>query len=142
MEHRLGCWQGKLQSIGGRLILINASLSNVPLYMLSFYKISQGVKEKMDLFRKRLLWQEDQGIRKFHLVQWPVICSPKDQGGLGILDLETMNIALLGKWLWNLENGEGWWQDILRDKYLNKKNPLWSKKQGWRFSLLARVDGG
>lgn len=129
MEHKLGCWQARFQSIGGRLILINASLSNVPLYMLSFYKLPQGVREKIDYYRRRFLWQEDQGIRKYHLVRWPVICSPRDQGGLGILDLEIMNIALLGKWLWNLENKDEWWKEILRDKYLSKKTLLGVKKK-------------
>ena len=121
MEHKLGCWQGRFQSIGGRLILINSSLSNVPLYMISFHRIPTGVKERMDFFRRRLLWQEDQGIRKYHLGQWPVICSPKDQGGLGVLDLDLMNKTLLGKWIWKLENEEGWWQDILKNKYSRKK---------------------
>ena len=45
---------------------------------------------------------------------------PKDQGVLGILDLEVMNIALLSKWLWKLFNEEGMWQQILTNKYLKK----------------------
>lgn len=56
-----------------------------------------------------------------------MICSPKDQGGLGVLDLDLMNKALLGKWIWKLENEEGWWQDILKNKYLRKK-PMSIKK--------------
>ena len=31
----------------------------------------------------------------------------------------TMNKAMLGNW--KLENEEGWWQDILRTKYLENK---------------------
>jgi hypothetical protein len=26
------------------------------------------------------------------MISWPVVCLPKDQGGLGILDLDIMNI--------------------------------------------------
>lgn len=37
---------------------------------------------------------------------------------MGVLDLDTMNKCLLGKWLWNLKNGNGLWQEILRKKYL------------------------
>lgn len=69
MEHKLGCWQGKLQSIGGRLVLLNSSLSGVLMYMLSFYELPKGVEDRMDYFRKRFLWQEDQSIRKYHLVK-------------------------------------------------------------------------
>jgi hypothetical protein len=46
---------------------------------------------------------------------------PKDQGGLGVLDLEKMNIALLPKRLWKLFNEDGIWQQILRKKYLIKQ---------------------
>lgn len=55
------------------------------------------------------------------MVKWSEICGPKNQGGLGVLDLEIMNKALLGKWLWKLENEEGIWQEYLRNKYLKGK---------------------
>jgi hypothetical protein len=44
-------------SLGARLVLINSSLTNVPLYMLSMYKAPKSVLRKMDIYRKRLLWQ-------------------------------------------------------------------------------------
>jgi hypothetical protein len=34
-----------------------------------------------------------------------------------------MNISLLCKWWWNLENDEGLWQDIVRIKYV-KNTPI------------------
>ncbi len=34
--------------------------------------------------------------------------------------MEFMNIALLGKWIWNLENTDGLWQQMIREKYLSK----------------------
>jgi hypothetical protein len=44
--------------------------------------------------------------------------SPKDQGGLGIHNLEVKNTALLGKWLFKLLTEEGTWQTILKRKYI------------------------
>jgi hypothetical protein len=55
MEGKLSCWQGKLMPIGGRLILIQSSLNNTPLYMMSFYTLPKGVKKKFDFFGARLL---------------------------------------------------------------------------------------
>jgi hypothetical protein len=57
IESKLGSWQGRFLSLGGRLVLINSSLTNVPLYMLSMYKAPKCVLRKIDIFRKRLLWQ-------------------------------------------------------------------------------------
>lgn len=88
--------------------------------MLSLFRIPKGVKKKIDFFRARLLWQEDQGIKKYHLVNWPEICQPRDQGGLGETDLDIKNISLLCKWLWKLENEDGVWQSLLREKYIKK----------------------
>ena len=123
MEGKLGCWQGKLLAIGGRVELIKSSLTSIPLYMMSFYSLPVGVRKKFDFFQSRFLWGEDQGIRKYHLVNWDTVCLPKDYGGLGILDLKHMNVALLGKWLWKLETEQGLWQDLLRKKYL-RDTPL------------------
>jgi hypothetical protein len=34
---------------------------------------------------------------KYHLVNWQRVCMTKDQGALGVLDLEKINIDLLAK---------------------------------------------
>jgi hypothetical protein len=34
MDKRLAGWKGRFLSLGGRLTLLNSSLSNIPLYML------------------------------------------------------------------------------------------------------------
>jgi hypothetical protein len=49
------------------------------------------------------------------------VCSPKDQGELGIHNLEVKNTALLGKWLFKLLTEEGMWQTILKRKYIGPK---------------------
>lgn len=64
IEQRLGCWQGRTLSIGGRTILINSHLSGIPLYMLSFYRISVGAKEKAGSLRASFLWSGDKKKKK------------------------------------------------------------------------------
>jgi hypothetical protein len=49
------------------------------------------------------------------------LCRPKDQGGLGILNLQLQNKCLLAKWLVNLLNTNGTWQSLLINKYLTTK---------------------
>jgi hypothetical protein len=136
-EKKLGVWQGRYLSLGGRLTLINSSLSNIPLYMLSLYLAPASVLKKMDVYRKRLLWNGGSSKNKYHLVKWDTVCTAKNIGGLGILNLRWMNISLLTKWLWKLEKEDGLWQTIVKKKYMKGK-PLsvLKKKQGdsqfWR----------
>jgi hypothetical protein len=99
---RLSSWKGKLLSIGGRLVLINSVLSNMVLYMLSFFLLPKGVLSRLDFFRSRFFWQGDSEKKKYRLAKWSVVCRPKDQGGLGIQDLEVKNTSLPGKWLFIL----------------------------------------
>ena len=42
------------------------------------------------------------------------MCRPKDQGGLGIIDLEIQNICFLSKWLFKLINEDGIWLQLIK----------------------------
>jgi hypothetical protein len=121
IEKKLSSWKGKYLSVGGRLVLINSILTSLPMFMLSFFEIPKGVLEKIDYFRSRFFWQNDSQKKKYRLTKWSIICQPKDQGGLGIQNLEVQNQCLLSKWLFKLVNEEGLWQTILRNKYLTRQ---------------------
>jgi hypothetical protein len=89
--------------------------------MVSIFEILKGVIKKLDQYRSRFYWQGDTYKKKYRLAKWDILCRPKDQGGLGIIDLEVQNICLLSKWIVNLLNTEGTWQTLLSNKYLHSK---------------------
>ena len=109
-------------SYGGRLILINLVLTSMPMFLLSFFEVQVGVRKRLDFYRSRFFWQGDELKRKYRLAKWDIICRPKDQGGLGIENLEIKNRCLLSKWLWKLSTeNDAMWAQILHAKYLQKK---------------------
>jgi hypothetical protein len=120
-QKRLSGWKGKMLSVGGRLVLINSVLSNLSMFMLSFFEVSRGVLERLDYYRSRFFWQSDGHKRKYRLTKWSVLCTPKDQGGLGILYLNLQNKCLLSKWVFKLIHEDVIWQRLLRNKYLRHK---------------------
>jgi exonuclease III len=120
-ESKLSCWAGKMLSYGDRLTLINSVLTSMPMFMLSFFRVPAGVRKRLDYFRSRFFWQGDGHKKKYRLTKWNIICRPKDQGGLGIEDLDLKNICLLSKWLFKLMNEEGVWQELLNNKYVKDK---------------------
>jgi hypothetical protein len=115
---KIAGWKGNMLSIGDRVTLVNAWLTSICLYMLSFLEAPQGFIQRADIHMKRMVWQKIDDKKRYHLVNWHTVCLPKDCGGLGVLDLTTMNKSLLCKWLWKLENTEGTWQTMLSRKYL------------------------
>ena len=98
-QKKLSGWKDKMLSIGGRLVLINSVLSNLSMFMLSFFEVPRGVLKRLDYYRSRFFWQSDGHKKKYRLTKWGggVLCTPKDQGGLGILDLDLQNRCLLSK---------------------------------------------
>ena len=58
-ERKLSTWKGKMLSYGGRLTLINSVLSNLSVYMLSFFEIPKEVLKKLNFYRYRFSWQGD-----------------------------------------------------------------------------------
>lgn len=121
LQKRLCSWKGKLLSVGGRLVPINSVLTNMVLYMLSFFQVPKGVLQRLDYYRSRFFGQGYSEKKKYILAKWNVVCRPKDQGGLRIHDLEAKNTALLGKWLFKLLTWDGVWQTLLRRKYIGSK---------------------
>jgi hypothetical protein len=53
-----------------------------------------------------------------------------------VLDLTSLNKSLLCKWLWNLENSEDNWQQLLTRKYLKI---MFYPKQ-WQAQAVAKLD--
>ena len=96
-------------SKGVRVTLIKSTLSNLPTYMLSLFPIPAYVAKRIEKIQWDFLWggMNDEVI--FHLVEWAKVCSPIDEGGLGIQNVRRFNQALLGKWLWRFAREEGVW---------------------------------
>jgi hypothetical protein len=67
------------------------------MFMLSFFDVPKGVLEIIDYFRSRFFLQQDSQKKKYRLTKWSIMCQPKDQGGLGIQNLEVQNECLLSK---------------------------------------------
>ena len=91
------------------------------MLMLFFFEIPKGVLEKIESFRSRFFWQNDQHKKKYRIVKWKLICQPKTKGGLGVQDLEIQNKCLLSKWIVKLCNEDGMSQELLRNKYLTNR---------------------
>ncbi len=53
---RIEGWQAKLLSRGGRLTLVNAVLTNIPLYAFSIFKAPMWVTKRIEALRRDFFW--------------------------------------------------------------------------------------
>jgi hypothetical protein len=94
---RIETWLGRFLSSSGRLILSNSCLASLPMFAMGLFLLHDKVHAKFDSHRARFYWEGSGPKCKLHLLNWSVVCRPKECGGLGILNSKKMNIALLMK---------------------------------------------
>jgi hypothetical protein len=142
VETRLETWKCNQLSHGGRSILINSSLSSIPMYSMGFYWLHEGTHKRIDTARGRFFW-EGVGNKKYHMIKWEALASPKEFGGLGFLDTRAMNTALLTKWIFKLDRGDkNLALEVLRRKYLGDNSFCQNKQRGcsqfWQGLMKAK----
>lgn len=106
--------------LGGVLLLMPAwpmPLYNICLCISSLRQLLEIICKKKEIFLA--IW----GSKKiYHLVNWKKkVCTSKKNGGLGIKNLEILNISLLCKWWWKIDNDSELRQQIMANKYLHGK---------------------
>lgn len=84
-------WQGELLASGGRLVLVNDCLTNIPMFIMGFYLLRDGIHDKLDRVRSIFFWAKENQKQKYHMVRWEHICQPKELGVLGVINTKIMN---------------------------------------------------
>ncbi|XP_026459417.1 uncharacterized protein LOC113360085 [Papaver somniferum] len=70
-------------------------------------------------------WSGNAEEQKCVTLKWDKVCSPVEEGGLGIRKLEDMNKALLMKFIWKMLNSQEEWARLFLSKYKYKEDGQW-----------------
>ena len=120
VESQLEGWWARLLSRGGRLVLLKAVLAAIPTYFMSIFRLSSGVRKRLEQLMRRFFWHgsRPEKTQAVPLVAWETVCRPIKQGGLGVRQLQHTNTALLAKWVHRILHPSGDLTSIvLRDEY-------------------------
>ena len=97
VKKKLIGWKANLLSMAGRLVLIHASSSTIPNYVMQQASIPSKILKGIDRLNRNSLWSSFDQARKMHWVKWDVVTKPKALGGLGLQSASGRNTALLAK---------------------------------------------
>jgi hypothetical protein len=125
-ERRLVAFSSYL-SEAGRLELTNAVLTALPTFAMSSFLLPKTVIKQIDKYRKHCLWRgSDVSSKKPSKAAWPLVCLPKPEGGLGVLNLTVQNESLLLKHLHKFYNRAPipWVQLVWTKYYSRDKLPV------------------
>ena len=124
VKTRVFDWKNKVLSFAGRLQLVHSVLSSMHIYWASVFLLPSRVIDDIEQVMRGFLWCQGDMKKGKAKVAWNIVCLPKHEGGLGVKNLESFNIALMTKNLWNI---------------IMRKDSLWVrwvysyKLQGWNF---------
>jgi hypothetical protein len=106
IERRLNA-SARFLDYGGRLTFLTSVLSSLPTHFLCSLKIYKSIIKIFDCSRRHCLWSKKEDSTTVNdLAAWSVVCRPKNAGGLGVINLEIQNKALLLKQLHKFYNKE------------------------------------
>jgi hypothetical protein len=70
LKKRLGSWNNKYVSLGGRIVLLNSVLNAIPIFYLSYMKIPVVVWKKILRIQREFLWGGRRGKIRIPWVKW------------------------------------------------------------------------
>ncbi|MCH82363.1 LINE-1 reverse transcriptase like [Trifolium medium] len=82
IRKKLNNWGNKHISLGGRVVLINSVLNSIPIFYLSYMKMSVQVIKKVTRIQREFLWGGVNGGKKLSWIKWKVVCQEKKNGVL------------------------------------------------------------
>ncbi|CAN1191792.1 Putative ribonuclease H protein At1g65750 [Linum perenne] len=139
MEQKMAGWKVRSLSTAGRVSLANSVLNSIPSFAMQTSLLPVETCNQIDKKIIDFIWGSFNGERRIHPVNWEKVCSPKDQGGLGLRSARELNHAYLMKLMWGvLKKPNELWVEVLLTKYMKKSNgglfPRKSKKWSscWR----------
>ena len=71
---------------------------------MACFKVPESICNKMDAITRAFWWGHDLGVRKMHLLNWDIICTPKKDGGIGLKKFSLMNQVMLAKQYWRISH--------------------------------------
>ena len=99
--------------------MVKAVLSAMPLHFAQALRIPKGVIKHIDQMRRSFLWKGNKTCRGINcLVNWEKVCMLRQNGGMGIINIQIQNEALLAKWLWKAkQETNGYWSQTMMRLY-------------------------
>ena len=77
--------------------MVNSVLSSLPTFYLISLKVYKWLIGEIDKYRRHYLRRDKDSDKKKPLTTWDLVCRPKYQGGLGVINLSIQNDYLLMK---------------------------------------------
>ena len=103
LNKKLNCGTHISLNLPSRLTLVKVVLQTMPLYLLSTMAAPKSILKKLRELQRTFLCGGTENHKKWSLVNWNTLCTPKIDGGLSLRDPNISN---------QISNANIWWKWI------------------------------
>ncbi|GAA0161063.1 reverse transcriptase [Lithospermum erythrorhizon] len=133
IDHFIQKWGHHTLSYAGKVELIRSVIQGVEGFWFQVFPMHDAVLRKIQSSCTQFFW----GGRSAR-VAWDDICTPKLEGGLGLMDIWKWNVALLTRAIWHfLRQSDTIWVQFVNTYYL-KGISFWDYSPRNRDSFLFK----
>lgn len=137
-------WTARHLSFAGRLQLIGLVIYSITNFWMSAYRLPNKCIQEINSIYAAFLWSGPVLSTQKAKIAWSDVCKPKDEGGLGLRNLNEANRVSCLKLIWRLLSARtSIWVQWIR-KYLIRKGSSWSVKENsylgsWMWKKLLKL---
>lgn len=102
IKAKLRSWTVKKLTYAGRLQLVTSVINGITNFWTSSFILPKAVTREIDSLCAKFLWKGDITATASAKVSWESCCLSKEEGGLGLRNLEAWNMACALKMIWLL----------------------------------------
>jgi len=126
---RTKTWTNRDLTYAGRLQLIKNVLFSMQTYWSSLFILPKKVTKEVESILRSFLWSGPDLKKSGAKVSWEHLCSPKQEGGLGLKAIQVWNKAAISKHIWFLISGgeQSMWCQWVKS-YLLRGKSFWDVK--------------
>ena len=140
---RIQSWENKMLSYAGRLQLIKSVLCSLQVYWASHLFLPKSVLILIEQKLRCFLWSGRCTGHYTPKVAWDVVCSPTNEGGLGVKSLLIWNKALMARHIWILiTDDSSLWSSWIKVNFL-RGNSFWTVSTpqicSWNWRKLLKI---
>ncbi|XP_026399680.1 uncharacterized protein LOC113295564 [Papaver somniferum] len=143
-DAKLSGWRSLFVNQVGRTVLSKTVLSTIPNFLMGTCILPKGVTKKLTQTQRDFYWGHDLHTRKHHFFKWEKAMKSKEDGGLGIRNMELLNQSLVIKL--PMPGDTNTWKDMLEVRDNIRNNYCWFIGSGdsiniWKDLWVLNIPG-
>ena len=129
IRSQINSWTVRALSFAGRFQLISSVIFSLTNFWIAAFRLPKACIQEIDKLCSAFLWSGPSLNSRKVKVAWAEVCTPRQEGGLGLRSIAEANKVCVLKLIWRILSAKGsLWVEWIK-KYLIRRGSFWSVKE-------------